>query len=50
MANVWQNKGLLEGIEIFMLLDLLGAKDPKISPLDNKAHVRLFEVTNMVYI
>jgi len=51
LANVWQNKGLLEGIEIFMLLDLLGAKDPKISPLDNKAHQwwkKLIQYENLV--
>ena len=39
LAKVWQEKGLLDGIEVFMLLDLLGARNPKISPLDGKPHV-----------
>ena len=40
LAKVWEEKGLLEGIKMFMLLDLLGAMKPKISPLDPKAQVK----------
>ena len=40
LAKVWEEKGLLQGIKMFMLLDLLGAMKPKISPLDPKAQVK----------
>jgi len=51
LAKVWQKKGLLDGIEVFMLLDLLGARNPKISPLDGKPHEwwkKLIEYENVV--
>jgi len=51
LAKEWQKKGLLDGIEAFMLLDLLGAANPKISPLDSKTHAwwkKLIEYENMV--
>ena len=40
LAKVWEENGLLPGIEMFMLLDLLGAKNPQISPLDPNAQVK----------
>ena len=40
LAKVWEENGLLPGIEMFMLLDLLGARKPKISPLDPNAQVK----------
>jgi len=51
LAKKWNNAGLLDGIEAFMLLDLLGAKDPTISPLDSKTHEwwkKLIEYENLV--
>jgi len=51
LAKKWQERGLLDGIEAFMLLDLLGAANPKISPLDSKTHAwwqKLVEYENLV--
>jgi len=34
LAKIWEKKDILKGIEVLMLLDLLGSKEPAIFPLD----------------
>ena len=40
LAQVWEEENLLKGIEVFVLLDLLGQENPIFFPIDKKPHVR----------
>jgi len=38
LAQVWEEENLLKGIEVFVLLDLLGQENPIFFPIDKKPH------------
>ena len=40
LAKVWEKQDILKGIEVLMLFDLLGSKEPAIFPLEHQSMVR----------